>query len=233
MKHVVVIGATSGIGRGLARRLAAAGYRVGAVGRRVELLSQLAAEQPAAFCTAAADISRSAEVVAALERLVGELGGMELCIVCAGTGELNPGLDFSLEEPAIRTNVLGWTAVVDWACGHFERQGGGHLVVLTSVGGLRGGSGIRRDEGLSDQLCRGAAAARCQIAIGSPCDRHPPRAGRYGHGQGRRAVLGDARGAGRDTDHAGDPSQTPCRRRDAPLAGRRPADALAARVVVS
>ena len=64
---------------------------------------------------------------------------MELCIVCAGTGELNPGLDFSLEEPAIRTNVLGWTAVVDWACGHFERQGGGHLVVLTSVGGLRGG----------------------------------------------------------------------------------------------
>lgn len=139
MKHAVVIGATSGIGRGLARRLAAAGYRVGAVGRRVELLSQLAAEQPAAFCTAAADISRPAEVVAALERLVGELGGMELCIVCAGTGELNPGLDFALEEPAIRTNVLGWTAVVDWACGHFERQGGGHLVVLTSVGGLCGG----------------------------------------------------------------------------------------------
>lgn len=64
---------------------------------------------------------------------------MELCIVCAGTGELNPGLDFALEEPAIRTNVLGWTAVVDWACGRFERQGGGHLVVLTSVGGLRGG----------------------------------------------------------------------------------------------
>ena len=34
---------------------------------------------------------------------------------------------------------MGWTAAVDWAYGLFERQGCGHLVVITSVGGLRGG----------------------------------------------------------------------------------------------
>lgn len=55
-----------------------------------------------------------------------------------GTGELNPALAYALEEPAIRTNVAGWTAAVDWACGVFERQGAGHLVCVTSVGGLRG-----------------------------------------------------------------------------------------------
>ena len=76
--------------------------------------------------------------VAALERLAAELGGMDLCIVCAGTGELNPALAYALEEPAIRTNVAGWTAAVDWACGFFERQGAGHLVCVTSVGVLRG-----------------------------------------------------------------------------------------------
>ena len=64
---------------------------------------------------------------------------MDLCVVSAGTGDLNPGLDYALEEPAIRTNVVGWTAAVDWAYGRFEERGGGHLVVITSVGGLRGG----------------------------------------------------------------------------------------------
>ena len=43
-----------------------------------------------------------------------------------------------VEASAIRTNILGWTAVVDWACRLFERQRGGHLVVISSVGGLRG-----------------------------------------------------------------------------------------------
>ena len=139
MKRAIVIGATSGIGRALAERLAAEGYRVGVTGRREALLEELAASRPGSFCYAAADIMDPAAACAALERLAGELGGMDLCVVSAGTGDLNPGLDYALEEPAIRTNVVGWTAAVDWAYGRFEEWGGGHLVVITSVGGLRGG----------------------------------------------------------------------------------------------
>ena len=137
MKRAIVIGATSGIGRALAERLAAEGYRVGVTGRREALLEELAASRPGSFCYAAADIMDPAAACAALERLAGELGGMDLCVVSAGTGDLNPGLDYALEEPAIRTNVVGWTAAVDWAYGRFEERGGGHLVVITSVGGLR------------------------------------------------------------------------------------------------
>ena len=108
-------------------------------GRREALLEELAASRPGSFCYAAADIMDPAAACAALERLAGELGGMDLCVVSAGTGDLNPSLDFALEETAILTNVLGWTAVADWAYNRFERQGGGHLVVVSSVGGLRGG----------------------------------------------------------------------------------------------
>ena len=93
------------------------------------LLEELAASRPGSFCYAAADIMDPAAACAALERLAGELGGMDLCVVSAGTGDLNPGLDYALEEPAIRTNVVGWTAAVDWAYGRFEERGGGHLVV--------------------------------------------------------------------------------------------------------
>ena len=112
MKRAIVIGATSGIGRALAERLAAEGYRVGVTGRREALLEELAASRPGSFCYAAADIMDPAAACAALERLAGELGGMDLCVVSAGTGDLNPGLDYALEEPAIRTNVVGWTAAV-------------------------------------------------------------------------------------------------------------------------
>lgn len=143
MKRAIVIGATSGIGRAVAERLAAAGYRVGVTGRRGALLDELAAADPGAFCCAEADVTDPAASCAALDALAGELGGVDLCVVSAGAGELNPGLDYALEEPAIRTNVVGWTAAVGWAYRLFERQGGGHLVVVTSVGGLRGGEGPR------------------------------------------------------------------------------------------
>ena len=139
MKRAIVIGATSGIGRGLAECFAAQGYAVGLVGRRENLLKEIAQSDPAAYRFAVADVTRPAETVAALECLVRELGGMDLCVVSAGTGDLNPSLDFALEETAILTNVLGWTAVADWAYNRFERQGGGHLVIVSSVGGLRGG----------------------------------------------------------------------------------------------
>ena len=51
---------------------------------------------------------------------------------------VSPMPDTYAKEPAVRTNVWGWTAVTDWAYGRFERQGRGHLVLVTSVGGLRG-----------------------------------------------------------------------------------------------
>lgn len=172
MKRAIIIGATSGIGRAVAERLAAAGYRVGATGRREAQLEELAASNPDAFCCAAADVRETAASCTALERLAAELGGMDLCVVSAGAGELNPALDFAMEEAAIRTNVAGWTAAVDWAYRRFEGQGGGHLVVITSVGGLRGGAAapaynaskayqINYAEGLRQR----ASKARLPIAV--------------------------------------------------------------------
>lgn len=137
MRAAIVIGATSGIGRAVAVRLAVAGYRVGIAGRREELLRELAQTMLDRYETEVLDVEDTG-VCERLEKLVERLGSPELILFCAGTGELNDALDYRLEEATNRVNVSGFTRVMDWAYRYFEQRGGGCLAAITSVMGLRG-----------------------------------------------------------------------------------------------
>jgi len=61
-----------------------------------------------------------------------------LLIISSGTGELNEKLDFEIEKRIFETNVTGFTCVSNWAFNYFENQKSGHLVAVSSIGGLRG-----------------------------------------------------------------------------------------------
>ncbi|MBR3479336.1 MAG: SDR family NAD(P)-dependent oxidoreductase [Prevotella sp.] len=137
-KTIIIIGATSGIGRALFEKYAAEGNCMGIVGRRTYLLDELLQEHPDTTFSATADITRQEEIEQAIHTLCAKLEHIDLAIVCSGTGDLNPSLDYALECPAIDTNVRGWTFVIDTLYHIFEQQGHGHLVAITSVGGLRG-----------------------------------------------------------------------------------------------
>ena len=63
---------------------------------------------------------------------------IDLAILCSGVGDLNPDLDFAIERPTLDINVIGWTFFADFIYKKFEEQRYGHLVVITSCGGLRG-----------------------------------------------------------------------------------------------
>lgn len=62
-------------------------------------------------------------------------GRIDMAIVCAGIGELNPELEKTVELSTIAVNVDGWTNAVVSIYNRFERQQSGHLVAVTSVGG--------------------------------------------------------------------------------------------------
>jgi len=87
---------------------------------------------------ATADITKQNEIAQAIDTLRTELKHIDLAIVCSGTGDINASLDYAVERPTIDTNVTGWTFVIDTLYNIFEQQGHGHLVVITSAGGLRG-----------------------------------------------------------------------------------------------
>lgn len=136
--NIIIIGATSGIGRALFEKYAADGNRIGIIGRRTHLLGELYQEHPDTTVIAAADITKQNEIAQAIDALHSEFKDIDLAIVCSGVGDINASLDYAVERPTIDTNVTGWTFVVDTLYNIFEQQGHGHLVAITSAGGLRG-----------------------------------------------------------------------------------------------
>ena len=137
-QSIIIIGATSGIGRALFEKYSADGNRIGIVGRRTHLLDELRQVYPGTTITATADITKQEEIARAIDALRAKLKDIDLAIVCSGTGDINASLDYAVERPTIDTNVIGWTFVVDTLYNIFEQQGHGHLVAITSAGGLRG-----------------------------------------------------------------------------------------------
>jgi short-subunit dehydrogenase len=138
MKKAIVIGASSGIGKGIAQLLAANNYYVGITGRRTDLLKAFASTNRNCFVAKTIDVKDTITTPAKLTELVAELGGLDLIIISSGTGDFNEHLDFEIEKNTIATNILGFTCIADWAFNFFEKQQYGHLAAISSVGGLRG-----------------------------------------------------------------------------------------------
>ena len=89
-KTIIIIGATSGIGRALFEKYAAEGNCMGIVGRRENLLDELYQQHPDNAFTSAADITKREEIEQAIHMLCAKLKHIDLAIVCSGTGDLNP-----------------------------------------------------------------------------------------------------------------------------------------------
>ena len=137
MKRIVIMGATSGIGRATAERYIAAGWRVGAAGRSTDALEQLRQLAPERVFTETIDITAS-EAPTALEQLIAKLGGMDIYLHVSGVGSQNPQLDPAIEFDTIRTNVEGFTRMTTAAYRYFAAKGGGHIAVVSSIAGTKG-----------------------------------------------------------------------------------------------
>lgn len=136
--NIIIIGGTSGIGLGLLKKYAVPGNRIGVLGRRRTILKELKESYPSNVITCTADISKQDEISTAIKFFQSQMRTMDIVIVCSGIGELNPLLDFNIEYPTLLTNVVGWTYVIDAFYNILFHQGFGHLVAITSIGGLRG-----------------------------------------------------------------------------------------------
>lgn len=131
-RRAIVIGASSGIGREVARLLMTEGWTVGVAARRTELLSQLgaAAVEPI-------DVTKE-EATEHLQALIQRLGGMDLFFYASGIGKQNRELKEDIELATLQTNGVGFTRMIGEAYRYFAAQGSGHIAAITSIAGTKG-----------------------------------------------------------------------------------------------
>ena len=140
----IVIGASSGIGEAMVRKLAASGTRVAAVARRQGELDRIAAACDGKVAGYGHDV-RDFDVAPALfDRIVADLGGgVDLFIYNSGVmppveeSEYN----FDKDRKMIEVNLLGAIRWIDLAAAHMEARRNGTLAAISSVAGERGRRG--------------------------------------------------------------------------------------------
>ncbi len=137
MKKAIIIGATSGIGRELAKILSLNNYIVGMAGRRTELLSNLQSEISGSYIKRI-DVTESEEAITRLNELIQEMGGLDLIVISSGVGFINPELDWKQEKETIDVNISGFATIANAAFKYFSNQGLGHIVGISSIAAIRG-----------------------------------------------------------------------------------------------
>jgi len=142
-RRAIVVGASSGIGAAIARRLAAGGTALALVGRRAPELESVAGAIRAAggrAIPAVHDVTEPDDIAPAFERLVGELGGLDLLVYAAGIMHVPEEGEYDLakDRTMIEVNVLGAMAWTSLAAARFEAQRGGTIVGISSIAGERG-----------------------------------------------------------------------------------------------
>ena len=115
------MGATSGIGEEVARLLAANGYEVGIAGRREERLVQMAQATPGIVTHRQIDVTKE-DAPTELQKLIEELGGMDLYFHSSGIGWENVALDADKELKTVETNGVGFVRMVSAAYNWFAEQ---------------------------------------------------------------------------------------------------------------
>lgn len=141
-KVVVITGGSSGLGEATARYLAAKGAQVAVAARRRERLDSIIADIASAGGEARAyttDVTVKAEVDALIAQVVADFGRVDVIVNNAGLMAIAPMSQGRTDEwdRMIDINVKGLLYGIAAVLPHFEKQGSGHVINISSVAGLK------------------------------------------------------------------------------------------------
>lgn len=138
-KKIIIVGASSGIGREIAYKYATNYNKVGITGRRKNLLNELKEKFPEQILTSVFDVMGN-ENQQKIQQLIDELGGLDILIYNAGYGDVSKELNFEIENTTTKTNVNGFVEIASYAFNHFVKQGYGQIAITSSIAATRGNS---------------------------------------------------------------------------------------------
>ena len=144
-QKILITGASSGLGAGMARQFAAKGRDLALCARRTDRLDELKAELAdrhpyIKVAVAALDVNDHEAVPRVFGELSDELGGIDRIIVNAGIGKgwpLGEGKPWA-NKATLETNLVAGLVQIESALEMFKKSGSGHLVLISSVLGNSG-----------------------------------------------------------------------------------------------
>ena len=139
-QKILITGASSGLGAGMARQFAAKGRDLALCARRLDNLDELRAEITTRYpgvkvAVAALDVNDHDQVPKVFAELSEELGGIDCVIVNAGIGKGYPlgGGKMWANKATLETNLVAALVQIETAMEMFKAAGKGHLVLVSSV----------------------------------------------------------------------------------------------------
>ena len=144
LQRVIVIGATSGIGRAVVEHLAKEGVRIGIAGRREDRLQELQQRFGKELISYRVMDVTEPSATEALDELIAEVGAPDALLYASGIGKQNPTLDEAIELRTVETNCAGMVRIVDHFINYVKREPAynkkhkAHIAVITSVAGTMG-----------------------------------------------------------------------------------------------
>jgi short-subunit dehydrogenase len=136
-KKIIIVGATSGIGKEMALQYAAKECIVGVTGRRNELLNELKEKFPSQIFTQCFDV-RDEKNILHLQQLIDAMNGVDIFIYNAGYGEPSETLNPEIEKRVYETNVKGFVDLTSFMFNLFVQQGYGHIAATSSIASIKG-----------------------------------------------------------------------------------------------
>jgi short-subunit dehydrogenase len=144
-RNILITGASSGLGRGMAREFAKLGRNLALCARRTERLEELQRELSQAHpqirvVIRALDVNDYDAVFEVFRAFAQELGTLDRVVVNAGLGKGQPlgtGYFYANRKTA-ETNFVAALAQCEAAVEIFRKQGAGHLVTISSMSAMRG-----------------------------------------------------------------------------------------------
>ncbi len=138
MTRALIIGATSGIGKELAKLLVVDYDKVIITGRRENLLQEIKATNPNKFEVKVQDVTDLEACETLFSELKNEFETIDLIVYSSGVGDPNYDLVWEKELPTLQTNVIAAVKIYGLAYNFFRKQGYGHLVGISSIASIRG-----------------------------------------------------------------------------------------------
>ena len=173
----LVTGASTGFGRELVEHLLASGARVVATASKVEGLQELGTKYPKTALVASMDVTNQKQVESVVGVAVKWFGRIDVLVNNAGYGMVGAVEESAEEEfrPMFETNVFGLIRVTQAVLPQMRTQGSGHIVNLSSIGGLVAtpGFGLYNAtkfavEGLSEALAQEVQPLGITVTIVEP-----------------------------------------------------------------